>query len=91
MQCLFPLGRTVATPGVLAALEANHQTPTEFLNRHVLGNWGDLDDLDYAANNRAVKDGERILSAYHLDDDTKIYIITEHDRSSTCILLVEDY
>ena len=32
----FPLGRTVATPGALNALNTNHQTPLEFF---ILAPW----------------------------------------------------
>ena len=39
---LFPLGQIVATPGALEALEASQQSPTEFLERHSKGNWGEL-------------------------------------------------
>jgi len=41
-------------------------------------------------------DRSRILSAYHLKDRTKIYVITEAEgdggqRESTCILLPDEY
>jgi hypothetical protein len=42
-------------------------------------------------NGLAVTHGERILSAYALSDGTRIWVITEADRSSTCILLPEEY
>jgi len=48
----FQLGQIVATPGALDAFEKAGQTPTEFLKRHVLGDWGDLCDED----NRTDKD-----------------------------------
>jgi len=35
--------------------------------------------------------GDRLLSAYRLRDGSKVWIITEADRSSTCILLPEEY
>jgi hypothetical protein len=48
-------------------------------------------DVDKAANEAAVEHGFRILSAYRLADDTRIWIITEADRSVTTILLPEEY
>lgn len=48
-------------------------------------------------NDEAVQTGARILSAYHLADGTKIWIITEaeidekHNRQETTILLPEEY
>ena len=40
----FPLGRVVATPGALSALEKAEQLPAEFLDRHVNGDWGEVPD-----------------------------------------------
>ena len=73
------------------ALERCEETAAEFLHRHVVGDWGDLDGDDRAENELSVQEGFRILSAYHLRDGTKIWIITEADRSSTTILLPEEY
>ena len=88
----FPLGRIVATPGALRALEESGQTPAEFLDRHVEGDWGDaLDDEDQQENEFSVENGLRILSAYTTRTDKKIWIITEADRSLTTILLPHEY
>lgn len=87
---LFCLGQIVATPAALSLLEQLERTPTEFLRRHHSGDWGDLCQEDREANDAAVKHGDRIFSAYKIDD-AKIWIITEADRSSTCILLPEEY
>jgi len=35
--------------------------------------------------------GFRLLSAYHLSDGTKIWVITEADQSAKTILLPEEY
>ncbi len=43
------------------------------------------------ANLRAVSEGRRVFSAYELRDGTRIWIITEGDRSVTTILLPEEY
>ncbi len=87
----FPLGNIVATPGALAAFQQTAQNPLEFLARHSAQDWGDLDAHDLAANNLALEDGSRILSAYALSDGTRIWVITEADRSSTTFLLPEEY
>lgn len=91
MSARFPLGQVVATPGALAALERAGDTPTTFIRRHVSGDWGNLDAEDRAENERSVEHGFRLLSAYALSDGTRIWLITEADRSSTCILLPEEY
>ncbi|HYL98935.1 MAG TPA: hypothetical protein VEZ90_08260 [Blastocatellia bacterium] len=87
----FPLGQVVATPGALRALSEAGNSPQEFLDRHVSGDWGDLSGDDRKENEFSLQNGLRLLSAYRLRDATKIWIITEADRSSTCILLPEEY
>ncbi len=91
MKPLFTLGQLVATPGALQALEDNGQGCTEYLERHIRGDWGDLCEEDKQANTEAVENGLRVLSAYRLPDGTKIWIITEADRSSSCVLLPSEY
>ena len=86
---IVPLGRIVATPGALEALEQAKQTPVEFLSRHRNGDWGDVCCEDWEANDEDLKDGNRVLSAYRTKKDVRIWIIT--DRSSTTILLPEEY
>ncbi len=87
----FDLGVVVATPGALEALTASKRTPAEFLNRHVKGDWGDLDKADRQANDQALRRGGRLLSAYGLADGTKLWILTESDRSATTLLLPSEY
>ena len=87
----FPLGHVVTTPGALVAFEKTGQSPSEFLQRHQHVDWGDLCPDDAKANELALIDGSRLLSSYHLNDDTKVWIITEADRSITCILLPSEY
>lgn len=87
----FALGRLVATPGALAALEDNAAGCTAYLERHASGDWGELCEEDMQANEEAVAERLRILSAYRLGDGTKIWIITEADRSATTLLLPEEY
>jgi hypothetical protein len=87
----FPLGRLVATPAALAALTESGQSPTDFLSRHIQGDWGMVCPEDWQLNDDALVSGERLFSAYKTLKAVKIWIITEHDRSSTCVLLPEDY
>ena len=87
----FQLGNIVSTPGALEAIERAGDTPLPYLTRHATCDWGDLDQGDKAENDAALKDGTRILSSYRLSDDTRIWIITEADRSATTILLPEEY
>jgi len=87
----FPLGRVVATPGALRALEKAEQLPAAFLDRHVNGDWGEVSDADKQANEVAIEQGTRILSAYTTSAGDTIWILTEADRSATTMLLPEEY
>ncbi len=91
MPRLFDLGQVVATPGCLAAFEATGQIPAHFIERHHSGDWGELSAFDATQNVESLAQGLRLLSAYRLADRTRIWIITEADRSSTCLLLPEEY
>jgi len=88
---LFRTGEIVATPGALAALLASGQSPFEFLERHTRGIWGDLVDEDKHANEHALQYGGRLFSAYNLQDGTRIWVITEWNRSVTTVLLPSEY
>ena len=85
------LGRVVATPAALTALEAADATPLPFIVRHASGDWGDVDADDAAANDSAVVYYGRVLSVYTLATGQAIWIITEADRSVTTVLLPSDY
>lgn len=87
----FALGQIVATPGALEALESAGQNPAEFLARHAAGDWGEVDDEDKQANDDSLKTGARLLSAYRTSQDERLWIITEADRSSTCLLRPDEY
>ena len=91
---LFDLGRVVATPGALGLLSATATDPAELLERHQGGDWGEVPPEDARENTRSLKYGWRVLSSYPVgaaEPGGKVWIITEADRSSTCILLPEDY
>lgn len=88
---MFETGRLVGTPGALLALRTTRTSVWDLLKRHITGDWGDLDAEDKAENDFSVREGFRILSAYHLSDGSKVWVITEADRSATTILLPEEY
>lgn len=88
---LFPLGKVVATPGAMSLFEALSTSPLEYLVRHVLGDWGELDAEDRQANEAALVHGSRIVSSYRLQGEHRIWLITEADRSATTFLLPEEY
>lgn len=93
--CLFDPGRLLATPG---AIEAFCETwRTDCILRHLRGDWGDVDQSDARANNEALQDGGRLVSAYaHPASRARLLIITEAvgddgQRPHTTLLLPEEY
>ena len=87
----FNPGQVVATPGALAALGASRESLLTYLQRHLSGDWGEVDEHDARENELSLNHDLRIMSVYTLRTGTRIWIITEADRSSTCILLPEEY
>jgi hypothetical protein len=87
---LFKLGAVVATPAALRFCALHNIQPTQLIARHAAGDWGELTTEDVQSNVQAVQHDLRILSSYPVGDG-KVWIITEADRSSTCLLLPEDY
>jgi hypothetical protein len=88
----FELGQVVATPAALKAIRSSGQTPSQFLRRHINGDWGEqIDGHDLKQNQIALREGGRLLSAYQTRKGDDIWIITEADRSSTCLLLPSEY
>jgi hypothetical protein len=88
---IISLGQVVATPGALHAFASAEAEYLPYLMRHARGDWGEVCPDDARANDEASERDERLLSAYRLRGGTKVWIITEADRSSTCILLPEEY
>ena len=85
----FPPGTIVSTPGVLTRVPPEELLAA--LGRHLTGDWGELDEHDWRANDSALLDGTRLLSAYVASNGERFWIITEADRSSTSSLLPDEY
>jgi hypothetical protein len=89
----------MATKAVYDLMLENHDFLSfviKSLNRHVRGDWGDVDRDDKQANNRALKEGSRLLSTYNDKRFGKhgvatIWMITEADRSATTVLFPDEY
>ena len=85
----FSTGRLLSTPGALAKV-----CPEEMftaLSRHVQGDWGDVDEHDREENELSLQQRLRLFSVYHTQSRLKFWIITEADRTSTTVLLPEEY
>ncbi|RIK66081.1 MAG: hypothetical protein DCC65_10680 [Planctomycetota bacterium] len=89
MNAKFGLGQTVITSTAMNVL--NSEDVHAALQRHAVGDWGEVGHEDWAENEISLDQGFRLLSAYRDRNDRKFWIITEADRSATTVLLPEDY
>jgi len=93
---LFQLGRVAATPAALALLDRHGMDPLTLLNRHQRGDWGELGVHDQSANDAALVNGSRLLSAYVIKGE-RVWVITEAvgedgaTRAGSCILFPKEY
>jgi len=87
----FAVGLIFYTPGAIRAMRQSGTDPLKLLARHVTGDWGELDAEDCQVNDDSARYGGRILSAYRVGDHTRVWVITEADRSATTFLLPSEY
>jgi hypothetical protein len=88
----FDLGTVVATSNLQDRLgDKAHRLLPKIIARHSAGDWGDVCDEDAKMNDAALATDCQIKSVYKVKDDLEIWAITEADRSSTTLLLPEDY
>jgi hypothetical protein len=96
MNAKFKPGTVVATPGAVEALAESGQDASFFLDKHVSGDWGEVDADDQKANDQALIDGSRLLSSYRTLKGVVIWVLTEAEgddgqRASSCLTLPEEY
>lgn len=84
----FPLGQLVITPEARKALLDKELILS--ISRHLRGDWGEVTAGDCRRNDEALEKGGRLFSVYK-PGNTRFWIITEADRSSTAILLPHEY
>jgi hypothetical protein len=87
----FELGVVVATPGALEVLGHLEISPSELVERHASGDWGEVPSEDARENEYALEYGFRVMSSYPLSGGVRVWVITERDRSLTTILLPPEY
>jgi hypothetical protein len=85
----FSLGRVCFTESVRTSIV--WADAFDAIKRHSQGDWGDLDEGDKLSNAIALEQGGRLLSSYTDRNGTKFWIITEHHRNQTTVLLPADY
>src|SRR5215212_5008314 len=69
---------------------ANSAHVLQTLWRGLSGDWGDVPEADARENEFAVQGEYRVLSSYPVGE-SRVWIITEADRSATTIMLPGEY
>jgi len=91
-----PLGLIVGELGVVlvtrkAAGQLNKSDAINCLERHMIGDYGDVDEIDWKTNDAAWEYGFPVVSCYSDRKKKRFLIITEANRSTTTILLPDEY
>lgn len=91
---LFNGGVLDMTSGVMDAL--GPAEVSEYVMRHMRGDWGDLCDDDKKTNERSLKNGGMLFSSYDSDTHETVYVITdphagEDGGAVTTIMLWNEY
>lgn len=85
----FALGEIAATH------KASEAVPYEEIRaaviRHGDADWGEACPVCRLLNDRALDEGERVLSVHAAEGGTRLWIVTEHDRSRTTVMLPEEF
>jgi hypothetical protein len=81
----------MATQHFLDKCKELQQDPYEFLRRHLACDWSEMTTEDRDSNEAAITYEDRIFSGYDLKDGTRMFVITEWDRSYTTLMLADEY
>ena len=93
---MLPLALVVGQFGTLhvtpkAAVRLNKDDTLSCLERHMIGDYGDVDEVDWKSNDAAWEFGFPVVSSYSDRKKNSFLIVTTADRSATTILLPEEY
>lgn len=84
----FRHGRVVMSSRVSDLVQQRQLNVLPYLQRHLHGDWGEVSAVTQQANEAALRTKDQLFSAYVIDRELKLWIITEADRSVTALLLI---
>ncbi|MDG9757857.1 hypothetical protein N5E31_03650 [Pseudomonas chengduensis] len=87
---LFAIGALIFSPGIDRLMREGRLDPLPYFQRHASGDWGNITDTQWQANNAALQSGDRLESSYAVHRELSICIVTEADRSATHIVLTSE-
>ncbi len=68
------------------ALEESGLDASFFLEKHICGDWGDMDDAGRQRNDESLRSGGRMISTYKTLLGRRLGVITPPDRSVSVIM-----
>ena len=84
-QAQLPLGNVRIGPEARKALTTEDIQLA--LSRHANGEWGNVSKRDAKENERALREGVRVMSTYRSNGGVKFWVVTKSDRSETAVFL----
>ncbi len=98
MTSRIELGKVVATKKVMDSMLEDPENSALYhgmLQRHGIGDWGDLSAVDFDKNNESLEQGNgRLFSSFKLPvrcPEDRLWIITEVDRSATTLMFPSEF
>jgi len=85
----FPLGDEVVTQRARNSLLRKDIELA--LQRHSLGDWGNVSYENWKLNDTALDDDDKLISVYYSSLGEMFYVVTAWDRSTTTVLLPDEY
>lgn len=81
----FPLGEVSTTRSAFRRLQALGLEPCDLIARHQVGDWGDVEARDRAMNEESLREKERFLSSYCIEEQ-RFWVLTTAERPRTWVL-----
>lgn len=85
----------VVTPGAEKACILNKREQMGYIERHLCGDWGEVDAEDVAHNDHQLLTGGMLMSSFRLPDDTHVWVVTDpappDAREVTTLLIPSEY
>ena len=91
---IVSIGQLLVTAGIRSEIDESsdfERFVRKSFSRHATGDWGEMCEEDKAYNDYSLDNDGRLFSSYTYNEDIKIWIITEWDRSATTILFPSEY
>jgi hypothetical protein len=88
---LFDAGHVVRTFGALMAMVSAQASEWSVLERHMSGDFGDIDAVRRRRNEEAIAHTGCVMSIYSLRGAVNLWVVTEREQRMTTLLLADEF